>query len=176
MWVHQRLSFYIPVHLWPPLLTRPLHQCFSNFSTCRPSIVQYNTQSPPPQLYRYIKGVIWCDFKCSFSLECYKLCIDKIPEVAKTKVSNPKRYSLSKLRLVLLKRLIQTRPTCLHHGVGRFAKHRPNVYAMKEGGAIILSVVLLLPPASCSGDAVFRCERENTLFGIQKRTQLEISG
>ncbi len=36
------------------------------------------------------------------------LCIDKIPEVAKTKVSKPKRYSLSKLRLdhALLKRLI----------------------------------------------------------------------
>ncbi len=32
---------------------------------------------------------------------------------------------------------------------------------MKEGGAIILAVVLLLPPASCRGDAVFRCEREN---------------
>ncbi len=47
---------------------------------------------------------------------------------------------------------------------------------MKEGGAIILAVVLLLPPAPCSGDAVFRCERETTLFGIQKRTQLEISG
>ncbi len=45
---------------------------------------------------------------------------------------------------------------------------------MKEGGAIILAVVLLLPPASCPGDAVFRCE--TTLFGIQKRTQLEISG
>ncbi len=38
------------------------------------------------------------------------LCIDKIPEVAKTKVSKPKRYSLSKLRLdhAHLKRLIQT--------------------------------------------------------------------
>ncbi len=34
------------------------------------------------------------------SLECYKLFgIDKIPEVAKTKVPKPKRYSLSKLRL-----------------------------------------------------------------------------
>ncbi len=40
------------------------------------------------------------------------LCIDKIPEVAKTKVSKPKRYSLSKLRLchTPLKQLIQTRP------------------------------------------------------------------
>ncbi len=28
------------------------------------------------------------------------LCIDKIPEVTKTKASKPKRYSLSKLRLV----------------------------------------------------------------------------
>ncbi len=40
------------------------------------------------------------------------LCIDTIPEVAKTKVSKPKRYSLSKLRFVHahLKRLIQTHP------------------------------------------------------------------
>ncbi len=40
------------------------------------------------------------------------LCIDKIPEVAKTKVSKPKRYSLSKLRLdhAFLKQLIQTHP------------------------------------------------------------------
>ncbi len=40
------------------------------------------------------------------------LCIDKIPEVTKTKVLNLKRYSLSKSRLdhALLKRLIQTRP------------------------------------------------------------------
>ncbi len=40
------------------------------------------------------------------------LCIDEIPEVAKTKVSKPKRYSLSKLGLchAPLKRRIQTRP------------------------------------------------------------------
>ncbi len=44
----------------------------------------------------------------AFSLECYKLHRDTIPKFAKTKVSNPKRYSLSKLRLVhaLLKWLI----------------------------------------------------------------------
>ncbi len=41
----------------------------------------------------------------SFSLECYKLFIDKIPEVTKTKVSNPERYSLSKLRHAPLKHL-----------------------------------------------------------------------
>ncbi len=38
---------------------------------------------------------------------------------------------------------------------------------MKEGGIIILAVVvLLLPPAPCPGDAVFRCKRESTLFGF----------
>ncbi len=47
------------------------------------------------------------------------LCIDKIPEVANTKVSKPKRYSLSNVRLchAPLNRLIQTCPTCLRHDV-----------------------------------------------------------
>ncbi len=44
----------------------------------------------------------------------------------------------------------------------------PNVYAMKEGGTIILAVVLLLPLAPCPGDTVFRCECESTLFGLPK--------
>ncbi len=39
---------------------------------------------------------------------------------------------------------------------------------MKEGGTIILAVVLLLPPAQSHGDAVFRCESESTLFGLPK--------
>ncbi len=37
---------------------------------------------------------------------------------------------------------------------------------MKEGITNILAVVLLLPPAPCPGDAVFRGERESTLFGL----------
>ncbi len=52
--------------------------------------------------------------------------------------------------------------------MGRFAKHPPNVYAVKEGRTIILSVVLLLPPPACPGDAVFHCERESSLFGLPK--------
>ncbi len=39
---------------------------------------------------------------------------------------------------------------------------------MKGSGTIILAVVLLLPPAPCCGDAVFRCECESTLFGLPK--------
>ncbi len=45
------------------------------------------------------KGIIWCDFNFYFLWSVTSwLCIDTIPEVAKTKVSKPKRYSLSKLR------------------------------------------------------------------------------
>ncbi len=58
--------------------------------------------------------------------------------------------------------------TCLRHGVGIFPKHHPNVYAKKEDVTFILAVVLLLPPAPCPGDAVFRCESESTLFGLPK--------
>ncbi len=43
-----------------------------------------------------------------------------------------------------------------------------NVYAMKEGRTIILAVVLLLPPVTCPGDAVFRCESESSLFWLPK--------
>ncbi len=39
---------------------------------------------------------------------------------------------------------------------------------MKEGGAIIITVALLLATGACPGDAMFRCERENTLFGLPK--------
>ncbi len=64
---------------------------------------------------------LWSVLLSLWSVTSY-LCIDKIPEVAKTEVSKPKRYSLSKLRLchALLKRLIQTRPTSLHHDVEIF--------------------------------------------------------
>ncbi len=40
---------------------------------------------------------------------------------------------------------------------------------MKEGRTIIIDVVLFLPPAPCPGDAVFRWERESTLFGLPKK-------
>ncbi len=52
-------------------------------------------------------------------------------------------------------------------GCGKICK-TPNVYAKKEGRTIILAVILLLPPAPCPGDAVFRCESESTLFGLPK--------
>ncbi len=71
--------------------------CFKSSQFTGIYILLFTMQIVSKQLYS-IKGVIWCNFKFSFSLECYKLCIDKIPEVAKTKVSKPKRYSLSKLR------------------------------------------------------------------------------
>ncbi len=47
--------------------------------------------------------------------------------------------------------------------------HNLNVYAKKEGRTIILTVLLLLPPAPCPGDALFHCESESTLFGLPKK-------
>ncbi len=41
------------------------------------------------------------------------------------------------------------------------------MYAKKEGGAFILAVVLLLPPAPCL-ETLCGCESETTLFGLPK--------
>ncbi len=40
---------------------------------------------------------------------------------------------------------------------------------MKEGGTIILTVILLLLPAPCPGDTVFCRESKSTLFGLPKQ-------
>ncbi len=68
------------------------------------------------------------------------LCIDKIPEVAKTKVSKPKRYSLFKVKTLPspLKWLIQTHPHMSTSRCGRFSKHRPNVLRKKEAWLLFL--------------------------------------
>ncbi len=105
---------------------------------------------------------LWSVTSCS--------CIDKIPEVAKTKVSKPKTLVFIKVKTLPSppKTAHLNTPPRLRHDVGIFAKHRSNVYAMKEDGTIILAVVLLLPPVPCPGDTVFRCESETTLFELPK--------
>ncbi len=68
-------------------------------------------------------------------------------------------------------------PSRLRRSVWRFAKHHPDVYAMREGRTIILAVVFLLPPAPCPGHAVcFIMKAKALCLGLQKKTQLEISG
>ncbi len=42
----------------------------------------------------------------------------------------------------------------------------PKCICNEKGVTFILAVVLLLPPAPCPGDAVFRCESESTLFDL----------
>ncbi len=104
---------------------------------------------------------LWSVSSCS--------CIDKIPEVAKTKVSKPKRYSLSKLRLCHspLKRLIQTPPPptstslcgkiCITPPKRIRKDRRRNYYSRCS---IVATVVETL--------AVFHCESKTTLFGLPK--------
>ncbi len=66
-----------------------------------------------------LKGVIV--FKLFFLFDVTScLCIDEIPEVAKTKVSKPKRYSLSKLSKPPLNGSFKHAPTCLRHDVEIF--------------------------------------------------------
>ncbi len=69
---------------------------------------------------------LWSVTSCS--------CIDKILEVAKTKVSKPKRYSLSKLRLchAPLKQLIQTRPHMSTSLCGNIYIMQPKVSRRKQ--------------------------------------------
>ncbi len=116
----------------------------------------------------FINGVIWCDFKFSFLFGVTICsCIYKLHEVAKTKVSKPKRYSLSKLRLVHapLKRLIQYMSTSW---CGEIFITPPKCLR-KERVQDFFAVVQSLPqPAPCLGDAVFRCESKSTLFGLPK--------
>ncbi len=76
---------------------------------------------------------LWSVTSCS--------CIDKIPEDAKTCLNAP-HMSTSRC--------------------GEICK-TPPIYAKKEGGTIILAVVLMLSP-----EPLFHCEREATLFGLPK--------
>ncbi len=93
---------------------------------------------------------LWSVISCLF--------IDNIPEVTKTNISKPNRYSLSKLRLVHapLKRFIQSRPHVSTSRCGEICKTPPT------------AVVLLLPLLPCPGDAVFCCESKTSLFGLPK--------
>ncbi len=96
------------------------------------------------------------------------LCIDKIPEVAKTKVSKPKRYSLSKLRLchALLKRLVQTRPHMSTSRCGNISLMQPKCSREERrcGFSNRTSVDAGMSGRCC----VFLSESKSTLFGLLK--------
>ncbi len=95
------------------------------------------------------------------------LCIDKNPEVAKTKVSKPKRYSLSKLRLchAPLKRLIQTRPHMSTSRCGEICKTPPKCLR-KERGRDFYSRCSVV--AAAGAMSWRHCESETAFFGLPK--------
>ncbi len=96
------------------------------------------------------------------------LCIYKIPEVAKTKVSKPKRYSLSKLRLchAPLKQLIQTRPHMSTSRCGNICLMQPKCSRKerRRGFSNRSSVDAAMSGRHC----VFLGESKSTLFGFPK--------
>ncbi len=116
----------------------------------------------------YLKGSYDAISSFPLSLECYKLCIDKFPEVAKTKVSKPKRYSLSKLRLchAPLKRLIQTCPHMSTSWCGNICVMPPKCSRKerRRGFSNRSSVDAAVSGRRC----VFLCESKITLFGLLK--------
>ncbi len=96
------------------------------------------------------------------------LCIDKILEVSKTKVSKPNRYSLQKLRLchTPLKRLIQTWPHMSTSGCGNICVMPPKCSRKerRRGFSNRSSVNAAMSGRSC----VFLGESKSTLFGLPK--------
>ncbi len=101
-----------------------IHTCITLMSGYCNELLEKDSQIHEPPLYftesteyellvrkHVFKGVIWCVVTLFWVLQAD--CAYKIPEVAKTKVSKPKRYLLSKLRFchAPLKRLNQT---CSH--------------------------------------------------------------
>ncbi len=95
------------------------------------------------------------------------LCIDMIPEVAKTKVEKQKRYSLSKLRLVHapLKWLIQTCPHMSMSWCGEIFITPPKCLR-KERGRDFYSRCSNV--AAAGAMSWRRCESETTFFGLPK--------
>ncbi len=106
--------------------------------------------------------------------------LDKIPDVSKTKVSNPKRYSLSKLRLdhAHLKQLIQTRthmstslcgviyktlPKCLRKERGRDFYSRCSIVAA-TGTMSWRRCFIVKEKRLCLGYADKKCECNSFLF------------
>ncbi len=106
-------------------------------------------------------------FLCLWSVTSC-LCIDYICKVAKIKVSKPKKYSLSKLRLIhaFLKQLIQTHPHVyvtmwgdLHNTTQMYSNERRRNYYSRCSNVAAAAVMSW---RRC----VFRCERETTFFGL----------
>ncbi len=127
-------------------------------------IIYQNTLSPSPLKGHMMRFQVFLSLWSVISW----FCIDKIPEVAKTKVSKPKRYSLSKLRFCYtpLKRLIQTRPHMSTSRCGNICIMLPkcSLKERRRGFSNRSSAEATMSGRRC----VFLCENKSTLFGLPK--------
>ncbi len=106
-------------------------------------------------------------FLCLWSVTSC-LCIYRICKVAKFKVSNPKRYSLSKWRLchTLLKHLIQTRPHMSTSRCGKICITPPKCIRNERRRNFYSRCSIVVATAMLWRHSVFGCESESTLFGL----------
>ncbi len=118
------------------------------------------------QVFLYLWGVTSCS------------CIDEIPKVAKTNISKPKRYSLSKLRLVhaFLKRLIQTRPHMSTSLCGKICKTPPKCICNERGRDFYSRSSIVAAAGAVSWRCCFAVKAKLLCLGFQKRKLPEISG
>ncbi len=95
------------------------------------------------------------------------LWIDKIPEVAKTKVSKPKINSYIKVKTLPRppKTANLNTPPHVYIMVWEDLQFHQNVHAKKVGVVSVTAVVLM---QFCRGEAVFLCQSKSTLFGLSK--------
>ncbi len=101
------------------------------------------------------------------------LCIDKILEIAKTKVSKPKRFSLSNLRFchAPLKRLINPPPMSTSR-CGIICVMLPKCSAKKEGMVSVTAVVL---KQSCQGEALcFYAKAKYIIYYVTNKETLNL--
>ncbi len=96
------------------------------------------------------------------------LCIDKILKVAKTKVSNAKRYSLSKTRPRPLKRLIQTRPHMSMSLCGEICKTLPKCIRKERGQNYYSRCSIVAAAGTMSWRRCVSLWKESTLFELPK--------
>ncbi len=96
------------------------------------------------------------------------LCIDEIPEIAKTKVSKSKRYSLSKFRLCHAppKQLIQIRPHMSTSRWGNICETPPK--GSRKERRHVFNKQSSAEAAMSGRHCVFLCGSKITLFSLPK--------
>ncbi len=107
----------------------------------------------------YIIGFLWCNFKFSVLFGVLQAVCAQIRSLKLQRLKNRPRPP---------KTAHSNTPAHVYVTVWGDFHNTAQIYTQRKGAWFLFTVVLLLPPAPCPGDAVFRCESETALFGLPK--------